>query len=74
MPKGPVSPSAQLQVTSPMFSRPSGVSPDFCPLLRLFPGPLPGIYYTCAIPSPPAQLALSSFPWAGEGPKLGLLY
>lgn len=54
-----------------MFSFPSVVSPNFFPLLSPLPGPLPGIYYICAIPSPAAQLALPSFPWAGEGPRWG---
>lgn len=51
MPKGPISMSAQLQVTLPVFSFPSVVSPNFCPLLSLPLGPLPGIYYICAIPT-----------------------
>lgn len=71
MPKGPISMSAQLQVTLPVFSFPSVVSPNFCPILSLPLGPLPGIYYICAIPSPTVQLALSSFSWAGEGPHWG---
>lgn len=71
MPKGPTSLSAQLQVTLPHVLLPLCGQSKFPPLLSLLLGPLPGIYYICAIPSPAAQLALSSFPWAGKGPRWG---
>lgn len=67
MPKGPTSLSAQLQVTLPMSSFPSVVSPNFHPLLSLLLGPLPGIYYICAIPSPQPNLPFPAFPGQGRG-------
>lgn len=69
MPEGLIAPpSAQFRVILPSrFFLPSLICPQPCPFLFPIPAPLPGIYYICAILSPPPQLTPLRFPQEGEG-------